>query len=301
MADLLDSEPLPIVKNSVGRNGLEVWRKLHYRYDPQTASRTKDSYSQIVYTTPVPLDKLSHASEASEEHHRQHVDVGKGVINESLLCEALIMLCPKDLNENIKLQIDQLVNDDGTPSLDKIRAKIDTYIKVKIPVGGYKSGPSPMDLDSIKKLEQKLFALQGKNKAGNRVEERAKAKARVSQVLTLVKRTVLSRASSPPSSRATKELSRQDVKARAAVKDPREKPAQVISRAIVDSVANGATVKLTAEPDREPKEVLTVWSIWKIEAGRRARTMTIVEPYWDTEMFVIYSEEQWDDHEHSEA
>ncbi len=165
LADLLESEPLSIVKNTVGRNGLEVWRKLHHCYDPQTASRTKDSYSQIVYTNPVPLEILSHAIDVWEEHYRQHVDAGKGVINESLLCEALIKLCPEDLNENIKFQIDQLVNEDSTPSLDKIRAKIDTYIRVKIPVGGEKSGPIPMDVDSFKKdLQQKIFPLQNKNK-----------------------------------------------------------------------------------------------------------------------------------------
>ncbi len=170
LADLCDNEPLSIIRNTVGRNGLEVWRKLNYRYDPQTATRTKDSYSQIVYTNPVPLEKLSNAIENWETLYRQHVDAGKGTINEPLLCEALIKLCPKDLNEQIKFQIDQLVDGEGSPSLDKMKAKIDNYLRVKIPVGGEKSGPTPMDLDSLAKrkeeLQNQIFALQNKNKPG---------------------------------------------------------------------------------------------------------------------------------------
>ncbi len=94
-----------MIKNTIGRNGLKVWRRLYYWYDPQIASRTKDSFSQIVYTSPVAFDKLSHAIEIWEEQLRQHVYSGKQPINESLLCEALIKLCPKDLSENINYKL----------------------------------------------------------------------------------------------------------------------------------------------------------------------------------------------------
>ncbi len=135
LAELLGITPLSIVKNTEHRNGLEAWRKLHYKYDPQTAAMVNDSCSRIVYTQPVALEKLSQSIEVWENDIRQHIDAGKGMIPESLLCDALIKMCPKDLNETIKLGIDQLVKEDKTISLDKIRAKINQHIRIKLPVG----------------------------------------------------------------------------------------------------------------------------------------------------------------------
>ena len=48
--------------------------------------------------------------EVWENDYRQHIDAGKGTIPESLLCDALIKMCPKDLNETIKIGINQLMH-----------------------------------------------------------------------------------------------------------------------------------------------------------------------------------------------
>ena len=85
LADLFDSEPLSLVKNVPTRNGLEAWRKLHFRFDPQVASRIKDSYNRIVYTQPYALEQLPNAIEVWEDLYRQHVDSGKPAINEGIL------------------------------------------------------------------------------------------------------------------------------------------------------------------------------------------------------------------------
>ncbi len=70
--ELLSLEPYSITKNVAGRNGLEVWRKLHHRYDPQIAARVKASMNSIVRTTQVPLNKLGHAIENWEEMPKPH-------------------------------------------------------------------------------------------------------------------------------------------------------------------------------------------------------------------------------------
>ena len=71
--------------------------------------------NSIVRTERVPLNKLSHAIENWEERLRQHNDSGKQAINEDLLVDALIGLCPEALAQHINLDLDNLVHPEGTP------------------------------------------------------------------------------------------------------------------------------------------------------------------------------------------
>eukprot|EP00972_Heterocapsa_arctica_P049886 7337948-Heterocapsa_arctica.AAC.1 len=41
LAQITDQEPLDITKNTARGAGLEVWRKLQKRYDPQTVGRKR--------------------------------------------------------------------------------------------------------------------------------------------------------------------------------------------------------------------------------------------------------------------
>ena len=49
---------MSITKNTRGRNGLEAWRKINRRFDPQTSARKKDAMARIVKTVAVAIGEL---------------------------------------------------------------------------------------------------------------------------------------------------------------------------------------------------------------------------------------------------
>ncbi len=169
-----------------------------------------------------------------------------------------------------QLQIDQHVNEDGSTSLEKIRAKIDAYIKVKFPVSGDKTGPTPMKIDE---LQKQLAALQGKNKGGKmevpkvmhmyrmyntHIRKESRARARVSNIITRAtpKATSQIKRGQLRLGRALRVAVRKQERAAKVAKeakDPRHQPARRISKEIVASVEKGAIGELTVEPVSEPK------------------------------------------------
>ena len=74
LAALTDGEALSIVMNDPARNGLECWRRLNRRFDPQTAGRHKNAMSAILAVKSVGLKELPAAIERWEQKVRHYED-----------------------------------------------------------------------------------------------------------------------------------------------------------------------------------------------------------------------------------
>ena len=151
---LLENEPLTITNNVSNRNGLEVWRRLNKRYDPQLAARKKEQMGDIMRTKPVSLANLSQAIEQWEEKVSRYDDSmtvrGKQPITEDIKVNALIGLCPDKLQEHLSLNLDRYTDDIlETQSYEQLREFIFTYLEVKKAKDD--GGVKPMDLDAFGK------------------------------------------------------------------------------------------------------------------------------------------------------
>ena len=72
LAELLQGEALDIVQNTTRGAGLEAWRKLVRRFDPQTVGRKRTLLSRIINPGTVNVHELSRAIEQWEERVRSH-------------------------------------------------------------------------------------------------------------------------------------------------------------------------------------------------------------------------------------
>ncbi len=162
LAALTEGEALSITMNTDQRNGLELWRKLNRRFDPQTASRKTDAISTIIHRKSVPLASLSDEIEKWEELVRQHENSTGKSVDEYVKCSALIKICPAQLAEHIKLNLGQVTYEDGkTVSYEKLREHIDTYIRAKTDSD---PGPVNMDVGSLGPGAMKVDQGQGASK-----------------------------------------------------------------------------------------------------------------------------------------
>ena len=72
LAELLEGEALDIVQNTTRGAGLEAWRKLVRRFDPQTVGRKRTLLSRIINPGTVKVHELSRAIEQWEERVRSY-------------------------------------------------------------------------------------------------------------------------------------------------------------------------------------------------------------------------------------
>ena len=72
LAELLEGEALDIVQNTTRGAGLEAWRKLVRRSDPQTVGRKRTLLSRIINPGTVKVHELSRAIEQWEEGVRSY-------------------------------------------------------------------------------------------------------------------------------------------------------------------------------------------------------------------------------------
>ena len=72
LAELLEGEALDIVQNTTRGAGLQAWRKLVRRFDPQTFGRKRTLLSRIINPGTVKVHVLSRAIEQWEERVRSY-------------------------------------------------------------------------------------------------------------------------------------------------------------------------------------------------------------------------------------
>ena len=139
LAELLEGEALDIVQNTTRGAGLEAWRKLARRFDPQTAGRKRTLLSRIVDPGTVKVHELSRAIEqwgrtcqivSVESARKISDDVRSGILTE---------MCPEHIKTHIHLNLTRL------PDYASVRSEIETFLEAR----QSSSNPDAMDTGSL--------------------------------------------------------------------------------------------------------------------------------------------------------
>ena len=149
LAQTTDGEAMDIVRNTIPRSGLEVWRKLNKRYDPQTVGRKRALLSRILNPGVSKLSELSAAIEQWEARVRVYTSRAgaERSIPDDVRTGILIEMTPDVLKQHLYL------NQNRLDDYDKVRSEIATYLesrhgKEAIEKDG---GPQPMDVGAMTK------------------------------------------------------------------------------------------------------------------------------------------------------
>ena len=108
-ADLTDGEAPSLVINTTPRHGFEARRKLNRRFDPQSFGQQKNDMANISNAKPCNLKELPGHIEKWEQKVRHYTDSrSRGPIEDDTLTATLIQMCPKELQQHIRLNYARL-------------------------------------------------------------------------------------------------------------------------------------------------------------------------------------------------
>ena len=123
LAELLEGEALDIVQNTTRGAGLEAWRKLVRRFDPQTVGRKRTLQSRIINPGTVKVHELSRAIEQWEERVRWYQSRAREKISEDVRSGILTEMCPEHIKTHIHLNLTRL------PDYASVRSEIETFLE----------------------------------------------------------------------------------------------------------------------------------------------------------------------------
>ena len=129
LAELLEGEALDIVQNTTQGAGLEAWRKLVRRFDPQTVGRKRTLLSRIINHGTVKVHELSRAIEQWEERVRSYQSRAREKMSDDVRSGILTEMGPEHIKTHIHLHLTRL------PDYASVRSEIETFLEgVRIPM-----------------------------------------------------------------------------------------------------------------------------------------------------------------------
>ena len=141
LSGLTDGEVLSIVMNTPGRSGLEAWRRLNKRFDPQSPGKKRSALTRLMNPAQVPLKQLSAAIGKWWELVRNYEDARKTTVDDDVKCVALAALCPDALQHHLHMNTGRL----NTSEL--MLEEVQLFLAAE--EAKTSSGPAPMDVDAI--------------------------------------------------------------------------------------------------------------------------------------------------------
>ena len=137
LAELLEGEALDIVQNTTRGAGLESWRKLVRRFDPQTVGRKR-----TLLSCHEPLNSGKNVSDRiSREREKNSDDVRSGILTE---------MFPEHIKTHIHLNLTRL------PDFASDRSEIETFLEAR----QSSSNPDAMDIGSLNGLDSEVIGRQ---------------------------------------------------------------------------------------------------------------------------------------------
>ena len=161
LAQLTEQEALDIVKNCPRGNGLEAWRRLTRRFDPQTVGRKRALLGKILAPGVSKMSDLSASIEQWEERVRQYQDRSRESLSEDVRAGILIEMAPEQLRTHLYL------NQSRLESYDKVRAEIFSFLEAKY---AKHTQDDPMDVGFVGKGDGGGKSSKGKGSKGNSIK-----------------------------------------------------------------------------------------------------------------------------------
>ena len=137
LAELLEGEAFDIVQNTTRGAGLEAWRKLVRRFDPQTVGRKRMLMSRIINPGTVKVRELSRAIEQWEERVRSYQSSARETMSDDV--RSGILMCPEHIKTHIHLNLTRLLD------YASVRSEIETFLEAR----QSSSNPDAMDIGSL--------------------------------------------------------------------------------------------------------------------------------------------------------
>ena len=163
---ILLGEALDFAKNTVEGSGLEVWRKICRRWDPQTESRNQTALLKIMQPPKCRLSDILAGIEKIEEQIRVYESRSGEIISQGMRCCVLQAMCVEPLSTHIALNMLGIGKD-----YQKMREVITTFAESALAASLDQSVPVPMDTSALQALgfdandaAVMLDALKGKGK-----------------------------------------------------------------------------------------------------------------------------------------
>jgi hypothetical protein len=134
-----------IVKGTKKNMGLDVWRKLNRKFDPNNPVANLRLLRKIVRPSQVGMDQLISAIEQWEQDYKHYKDRTTEVLSDSMRKVCLQSMCPNDLSNHIDLNIVRL------NTYDDLKREIERYVEQVVA----RNGPKPMDIGTLAKGDSK--------------------------------------------------------------------------------------------------------------------------------------------------
>ena len=135
ISQLIEGEALDIVRNVGDDNGLEAWRRLCKRFDPQTVSRRRSAMTSILNPGKATMAVLGSHIEKWEEKVRGYEKRTTKSIDDDIKARVLTEMCPDKLMEHAHLN----------------QMRLTTYLQVRDEISMYLEQKHSKDADSADK------------------------------------------------------------------------------------------------------------------------------------------------------
>ena len=180
LSALTEGESFDIVMSAGGDHGFESWRKLHGRWNPYTAGRSRSLLREILSPTQAKLLELRSAIERMEDLvrrccGRRDAQGNVHILAEDIRMSSLEALLPDDLEKHVQLNHARLI------SYGVLREEVKTYCEcrghenarnVKQKGPSHPKGDDPLDIGAFCK---------GKGKQGKGTHGKGKGKGKQGQ------------------------------------------------------------------------------------------------------------------------
>lgn len=158
---LCEDGAFTLVQNGRPNGGLDSWRRLTRRYDPQTPMKSVFALMKLLSQVAVPLERLLETIEAWEESYRVWAQSSKMDLPDIVRQMALIMMTSEPLRGHIELTIENY--DD----YDELRTYIERFVTTKMA----KNGDNDMDIGALTSSSKSDIRCHWCDKTGHVVKE----------------------------------------------------------------------------------------------------------------------------------
>ena len=139
LPELLEGEALDSVRNTTRGAGLEAWRKLVRRFNPQTVKQKRTLLSRIINPGTVKVHELSRAIEQWEERVRSYQSRAREKLSDDVRSGILTEMCPEHIKTHIHLNLTRL------PDYASVRSEFGTFFEAR----QSSSNPDAMDIGCL--------------------------------------------------------------------------------------------------------------------------------------------------------
>jgi len=97
-----------IVKNTGQNNGLDAWRRLSRKFDPNNPQANLALLKRVLHPKQASLESLQAAIEQWEYDHRTYTEKTKETLSDSMQRMCLQTMCPQDLLQHLEMETARL-------------------------------------------------------------------------------------------------------------------------------------------------------------------------------------------------